>query len=372
MPAQTPVIGTRYDVYVPDLEDLMTLGYTHIRVFQEATEDVAVGAADTAIALVAGTKDYSYNNTSGLETDWGEHCFYSVALGEGPHSTRVPLGRPRATRKLIRQGVGRRLSLMDTVAIASATTTTFIASSLIDPDVSASRFANRIARLADGALAGDIRRVRNVANTGYNVVTGEIKVNRAFGGTPAAAVQVELWKPHGDEDTSSLVDEAMNEARRWVWIEESIILSIDDQVTEYTLPDGCNEKTIAKVEWVGDTFPSRTNWIELDSYEVTGNTLSVYRESGAYGNVHFTGGDLVRVTWATMGDRMQDDADYWSASLEWCIAETALAYFDRIGKPDGQQEAIAHERAKSGVLREANDWRNVHMPPMRVKVYGPR
>ena len=363
MSTQVEVIGTKYDIYVPNVDDLIDLGYTHIRVFQEASESVAVGAADTSILLVAGTYDYSYNKTTGLQTDWAEHCFYSVANGEGPHTERVPLDRPRTTRLVIRQGVGRKLRMMELFTVASAASATnFIASALIDPDASTQRYANWFARVASGTYATAIRRVRG-AGTGYVVATGEIVVSRTYGGSLVLGDTVELWRPHGDEDPSSIIDEAINDARVQMFLDETWIFSVDSNVTEYTMPDGCLEQTIQKVEWAAGTYPDDPEWIELHNYDTTGRLISVGRR---------TAGDLIRISYTPNPDILDSDSDYWECDKQWAIAEAALAYLNRIGKPGGQEEAIEHDRKRGRLMDELRLLRPRYMPMARPKVLDPR
>ena len=361
-----PQIGVTLRVSVPLAAELMDLGYTDIRVYW-ATSEAGSYSLVTTIPLVSTTFVYEYNNTTGLATDWAYIAYFGAGPSEGPPSPPQPVSKPRSTRKVIRQGVLARLQLGKVVVVASASSSTkFIASSLIDPDASAQKYTSWFARAATGAQAGESRRVRTAANTGYAPATGEITVNRAYGGALATAVEVELWKPHGDDDPSVIVDEAMQEARQNLWYDEEFLISALANQSEYTLPDGCNELTIRAVEWATDDYPDRPGWVEVPVWHENLGVISLSRTTGPWGG--WSTGEVIRVRYAALVDRMDTEADYWDANLEWAIGETALAYLDRIAKPDGKEAAIDYDRKRGQVLREVQRWRQIYMPRARVKV----
>jgi len=382
VPSQDAQIGPSYDIYVPEVDGLIALGYTGIRVYW-ATSETASPSLATTLTLVSGTYDYSYNNTSGAETDWAEHCWYGATPGEGPRSTRVPVGRPRTTRLQVRQAVGRRLRLMELQTVASsASNVKFIATALIDPDASPYRYCSWFARHAVGTFAGEIRRVRDYdsagTTTGYVPSTGEIQVGRTWGGTLGASDVVELWKPKGDEDPSAMVDEAMNRAADRMWHEEVHLFTVDDSVTEYTLPAGCYESAISSVEFAAGQasgYPDKPLWEEVGWWEVRQssgqNVISVYRSP--MGEELYSGGDIIRVTYAATPDRMDSDADYWNVPLEWAVAETALETLDILATPSGGGEEVGDaDRARASLMRDVQQYRAKYMPAARMKVRGQR
>lgn len=374
MPSIEQVIGGKYTAYIPDDDQAIALGYTHVRIYWGSTEEGPYALA-TSIALVSGQGDYTYNNTAALATDWAYHTLYGATPGESPASEPVPIGPPRSTRKLIRQGVGRKLRRMELFNIASAASATaFTITEAIDPDASSARYSNWAARLASGSLAGEVRRIRNVTNNGYVPATGVFTLGRGFSGTPATGDDVELWRPHGDEDTSALVDEAINNARFNILWAVPYVITIDADVTEYQMPDGCSEHTIQTVEYAvnRDGYPDKPQWTRLQSWDINGRVLSVFRNSRTFYPALFSAGDLVRVNYVAFGDLLESDADYWECNLQWAVAESALAFLDLLGKPEAKEEAIQHERIRSNILREAMMLRTAHMPQTRLKVLDPR
>ena len=375
MPTPAVAIGPIYDIYVPQADELIDLGYTGIRVYW-ATSETASASLVTTLTLVAGTFDYSYNKTDGAETDWAEHCWYGATPGEGARSERVPVGRSRVTRKDVRQGVGRRLRIMDgPYTIATVTDAdTIIVTELIDPDASAYKRANRFIRVVTGTGIGQTRRSRSGDSTpaGYVPSTGTLNVNRATSPAWLAGDTFECWRPKDDEDPSVLIDEAMQRVADRICVADSFLFTIDSNVTEYYLPAGINELNIQSVEWASDTYPAKPQWEEVGwwrAYQENGQTvLSVLRAS--LGRQFYSQDDIIRVNYAHYPDRMDSDSDYWSGiPLQWAIAETALEFLETLGTPSGGEEQVQDaQRAKGGLQREINAFRQRFMPIPRMKV----
>lgn len=372
MPSPTAVIGAVATIYEPEADLHITNGYTGIRVYWAASETATPSLA-TTLTLVAGTYDYSYNKTTALATDWFEWCLYSVANGEGPLSPRVAIGPARSTRLLVRQGVGTLLRMMDgPYALASVTSSTVaVISELIDPDASVHRFANRFTRVSAGTGIGQTRRTRAATSTpaGYVPATGTISVNRALSPAWIADDSVEIWRAKGDEDTSALVDAAMNDAAVSIMFEDSFFLTIDDGVSEYYLPDGIGELNTLAVEYALDSYPSKPDWrpVGYANWSVNGgNTiLTVLRDS--LGTAYYSQGDVIRVRYAAFPDNMDSDTDYWPIALEWAVAETALAFLDSIGSPSGGlEQVIDAERAKASIRRRLDSYRSRWLPAATI------
>ena len=376
MSSPVAVIGGVANVFVPDVDDVLGLGYTGIRIYW-ATSETATASLATTLALVSGTLDYSYNKTDALATDWFEWCLYGAVPGEGPRSERVPIGPPQTTRLLVRQGVGRRLRIMDgPYAIATPTDAdTCVITEMIDPDASAWRFANRFARCSAGTASGQTRRVRNVANSGYVPATGTLNVNRATSPAWVAGDSLEIWRPKADEDPSVLIDEAMNRAASALWWEETFYLTADAEISEYYMPATMLPGSIIRVEWATDTYPTRPGWEEVSFWDLTvegGMPLLHLRRSTVW-NSYLAAGDVVRVRFARHGDAMDSDSDYWGVPLPWAVAETALAFLDAIATPSGAQEQIVDAaKAKGALGADVARYRSMYMPRGKVQIQVPR
>lgn len=372
MPSPAAVIGGQAFIYAADDDQKIALGYTHIRVYW-ATSETATATLATSLELVAGQKDYEYNKTDALSTDWFEYAFYGVGPGEGPRSERVPIGPPQTTGRLIRQGAGRRLRIMDGPYTISSVTDadTMVISDLIDPDATPHGFANRFVRVIDGAAAGQTRRTRAAGSTpaGYVPASGTLNVNRATNPAWLAGDVVELWRGQGDDDPSVLMDEAMNRVAYRVWWEETHYFTIDSQVSEYVLPAILRENAISAVEYASDTFPTRPAWRPVPWWYVVidgGVPVMSLRRHGL-GEELFGQGKVIRVRYARHGDAMDGDGDYWGVPLEWAVAETALEYLELIAAPRGGTEnVIDAERAKEVLRREADTFRAIYLPQPRV------
>ena len=370
MPSATAAIGGTATAYVPDDTQQIALGYTHVRFYWGTSEAGSYSLVDSE-ALVAGQNDYSYNKTDANRTDWFYWALYGATPGEGPASEPMPIGPPTCSRKQIRQGVGRRLRLVDIVTVASAAdATSFVASELIDPDASAYRFANRFARPSSGTYAGNTRRVRSYsttgANNGYAPATGTIIVGRSFGGTLSAGNEIELWKPKGDDDPSVLIDEAMNRSRRKVWWEDSFYLTADASVSEYWLPAAMLPGSIKAVDWASDSYPDRPAWQSVGYWETTQefNQSKLTLLQGSFtGRATYDANKVVRIVYNRFADRMDSESDYWDVPLEWAIAETCLEYLREHRIPGGGKEDTADATVSiATVAEEVAEFRRAYMP----------
>jgi len=378
MPSSQAYIGGSFTAYVPDDTRQIELGWDSVRIYW-ATSETASPSLATTLALVAGQFDYTYNNENALITDWAEWCLYdSGEDSEGPRSERVPIGPPQSTRKLIRQGVGRRLRLMDgPYEIASVgDSDTCIVSDLVDPDAAVGRFANKFIRVVEGTAAGQTRRIRNIANSGYVPASGTINVGRAFNPAWVGDDIAEIWRPKSDEDPSVLIDEAMNRVASRVWWTETFYLSVDSEVSEYYLPATMRPEAVVSVEWAGDTYPDRPGWVPVGGYGFSydqGNLMISLQRTNLGDPSYYDQGDIIRITHNRTGDAMDDDADYWNVPLQWAIAETALEFLDTIGTPSGSQEEVGDaERARAALARDIDHFRRVNMPPTRMRMVLPQ
>ncbi len=374
MPSPQQAIGWTYSVYEPDVDRLIALGYTHIRVYSSATEDGSYALYES-LALVSGTLDYSSNNPSGLATDWGRHTWYGVTPGESGASEPMPMGPPRSTRLAIRQGVGARLKAVNVYSLASVTSASIaVISELIDPDASPHGIANRFARIVSGTGIGQTRRVRS-GSTGYTVASGTVTINRATSPAWVATDSVELWLPDGDQDPSVAIDDAMQRARTKLWWESTFYLTTDDSVSEYYVADTIRDERIKRVEYAADTYPSRPDWCLVGYYDCVmdgGNPLLTVKQSGL-GNSLYSGGTVIRVVHNRFGDRMDSDTDYWEVPLEWAIAETAFEYLMTRLSPGGGREDVSDAKTTLLTLREEIDnFRRDYMPSVATRMRTPR
>ena len=376
MSTPAAVIGGVANIFVPDDGEQIDLGYTAIRVYW-ATSETASASLATTLTLVDGQRDYSYNKTDALSTDWFEWAFYGATPGEGPRSERVRIGPPQSTRLLIRQGVGRRLRLMDgPYAITTATDSdTCVISALIDPDASAWRFANRFLRCSAGTASGQTRRVRNVANTGYVPSTGTLNVNRATSPAWLADDSLEIWRAKSDEDPSVLIDEAMNRAASNLWWEDTFYFSADADISEYFMPATMLPGSIIRAELASDTYPTRPGWVDVGFHDLTmegGSPMLSLRRS-TMGGAYLDSGDIVRLRYSRHGDAMDSDTDYWSVDLQWAIAEAAYEFLNTLMTPSGAQEAIQDAtKAMAAVQRDVQKYRNIYLPQPKILVQAPR
>lgn len=374
MPSNLEVIGGQFDVYVPDDEQAITLGWTHVRIFW-ASNETANAALVSTQELVAGQHDYSYNKTDAAATDWAEWCYYNEDTDtEGPRSERVPIGPPQISRKRIRQGVGRRLGMCRVLTVLDApapTATAFAAQELIDADASSSLYCNQFVRFTVGAEVGNSRRVRDVG-TGYAPSTGVLTVN-AFETGPGDGDEFELWIPARGQDPSVLVDEAINTVAHRIWWEDTHYLATDSGIAEYVLPQIIRAETVKGVRWAAGSYPERPYWAEVPHahFRRDGGNLvlslgGVYRET-------FGQGTIVQVEYSRPGDVLDSDDDAWEVPLAWAVAEVAMEFLDLLGTPRGGLEnVIDAERAKNNLQRDLDLFRNLYMPTPRVRIELPR
>lgn len=375
MPGFEQVIGGSYSAYIPDDDRAIELGYTEVRIYWGSSESGSFGLA-TSLPLVAGQKDYTYNNTAALAGDWAYHTLFGATPGESPASEPVPIGPPRSTRLEIRRGVGDRLNLLTTAAVtASVDANTVTCASLIDLDASEAKYANRFARAVGGNVDGETRRVRSAANSGYVPASGNLNFGRDFSTTPDTAVTLELWRPERDQDPSVRIDNAMQRARHRLWWQETFYLSTDSGVTEYAMPANMLQGSIQSVEYAANSFPEAPGWSPVGAWDLDSNggqpTLTVLLS--ALGASPYSQGTVIRIRYNTFGDRMDNDEDYWNVPLEWAIAEVAYEYLRTIRVPSGGKEDVSDAGVSlQTIADDLQLYRTIYMPRASVQERGPR
>ena len=355
-------IGATYEVSVPDVDTWIANGYTVIRIYWATSEGGTYSLEGTTLTLVSGTYAYSYNKTTANSTDWAQHAFYGATPGESPRSEPTPVGEAQSTRALIRQGVGQRLRLMQgPYSITSVTDTdTIVISSLIDADAETLAYANWFVR--SGTQSRQIRKSPN----GYTAASGTLNFRRAFSPTLEAAATAEVWKARANEDPSTIVDEAMNRARKEIWWEEVYYLAPSSTQTEYALPRTIvSPGQVKRVEYAAGDFPDDPQWTQV--------AASVSMDAGvAYLSLThstFGTGTIVRVSVNRFADRMDSEADYWGAQLEWCIAETAREALRVLTVTTGKVEDIRDWRIQQAdIMQECLEYRSLYRPGVEIIV----
>lgn len=356
-------IGATYEVSVPDVDTWIANGYTVIRIYWATSEGGTYNLEGTTLTLVAGTYAYSYNKTTANSTDWAQHAFYGATPGESPRSEPVPVGEAQSTRALIRQGVGLRLRLMQgPFSITSVTDTdTIVISDLIDVDAEALAYANWFVR--SGTQSRQIRKSPN----GYTAASGTLNFRRAYSPILVAAATAELWKARANEDPSTIVDEAMNRARKEIWWEENYYLSVDSGQTEYALPRTIvSPNQVKRVEYAAGTYPDDPIWTRTSANVTMDGGLAIL-------SVPMAGTTTLRVAVNRFADRMDSEADYWGAPLEWCIAETAREALRVLTVTTGKVEDIRDWRIQQqDIMQECLEYRSLYRPGVEVIVEPPR
>lgn len=356
----TVALGWQYTAPVPDVDDVIALGYTHVRFYYASSEDgsYALGASQ---ALVSGTYSYTYNKTDGLAGDWAQWCFYGLVPGEGIRTDPLPVGPPTiTTAKLIRQAVGRRTGLMDLFTITTASDAdTCVISEAIDADALASKYARRFVRISGGTAIGQTRRLNSVVNAavGYIPASGTFNINRATSAAWQAGDELELWVARGDKDMSALVDFAMQDARRHIWIGDYATLITVESQSEYVMPQGAMADHIGVPEMMFGTFPDNPAWMQVGysrAYVEAGATW-VSIKPAAMGIEAYSSGRIVRVPYSRNPDRMDSDTDSWPIPLEWATAEVGLEFLSMLFGPGGGQEDV------SDIGRAYGQWKDVAM-----------
>lgn len=375
MPDFQENIGATVVAFIPNDDRLIDLGYTHVRFYFASSEDGAYALASST-ALVSGQRDYSYNKTDALITDWWYWVPYGAGVGEGPQSEPQPVGPPQCTRKEIRQAVGRRLRLMETAQVTTGTdANTVVCSSLIDADAPAAKHANKYARAVAGNVSGETKRIRNVANSGFVPASGTLNFGQDFSATPNTSTVLELWRPVRDDDPSALIDEAINRVRRKVWWEETFYLTAEANVTEYAAPSFMLPGSIAAVEYAAGDYPSAPDWRPVGDADLVmeGGQPVLTISMTPFASVSYSTGTVIRVRYSRFGDLLDSDADYWFAALHWAAAEAALDFLRLVLTPGGGREDVSDAAAAiREVAQEVAEWRSVYMPQARPRTRLPR
>lgn len=376
MPSPQHYIGASVTAFVPNDERLLDLGYTDVRIFWASAENGPF-TQEADIPLVGGQFDYFFNKPDAAQTDWWYWAPYGAVPGLGPGSEAMPVGPPRNSRLAVRQGVGRRLGIMQLAPVTTGTDAdTLVCASLIDADASPAKFANKFARSVGGNVPGEVRRIRAAANGGYVPATGTLNFGNQFSATPTTSTVLEIWTPAKDSDPSAMVDEAMNRARRRLWWDESFLFTIDRNVTDYFMPASMIPGTVRSVDFAAGDYPERPGWAPVGFWDLSmdlGQPLMTVSRNAFLPSQSYEQGTIIRVRYNRIGDRMDDDDDYWGVPLEWAVAEVAFDYLNLIATPGGGREDVSDAAtAKARVLEEALEWRRMFMPPAKVQMRLPQ
>lgn len=231
--------------------------------------------SDDAVMLAPGTSTvnpsvgiYTYDPTAlALSPSLIYTVTWTYVDGDGTHAVTDTLEASDSTRSLLAyrrkvQGeLGRFRVLTTTAASASADATReLICGALVDSDGRSTQFGGRYAYLASGALLGEERRV---GSTGYTASSGTLLVSRAYSGTPASGVTVELASalPATDFDDVEGVNSAINWALRRTWFRDRLSFTpVADQKFYSLLP---------YLHWLRDDF--RLGHIYDDATDALGN-----------------------------------------------------------------------------------------------------
>lgn len=377
MPDFAADIGATVHVYVPDDDVAIDNGYTHVRIYW-ASSQTASASLETSVELVEEQRDYSYNKDDALEGDWWEWALYGATPGEGPRSERTPVGPPRATRQDIRQLAGQRLRVcrvLEVAASPSPTSTAFASSELIDADASTYLHCNKVVRFTTGTLAGEVKRVRDKAATGYTPATGLLTCN-AFTGAPTAGDDFELWVPNGSDDTSELMDQAISQAAAYLWWPETFFFSTDEDVEEYFMPFLMRRDFIRSIEFSTGTYPSEPGWqpVARPVFRYQSGRLVLNLQDAGPGLNRFTAGTIVKIEYDRPAQELNTDSEAWYVNRRWAAVEAAMAFLDLIGTPRGGLENIVDaERAKGALQRDIEMYRGQYFPaPTSIPIVVPR
>lgn len=377
MPDFNADIGATVHVYVPDDDVAIANLYTGIRIYW-ATSQTASASLATTLTLVEEQRDYNYNKTDALESDWWEWALYGATPGEGPRSERMPVGPPRATRKDIRQIAGQRLRVcrvLDVAASPTPSATAFAASVLIDADASTYLHCNKIVRFASGSLATEVKRVRDKGATGYTPASGLLTCN-TFSGAPTAGDDFELWTPNGSDDTSELMDRAINDAAGFMWWPETFFFATDDAVEEYFMPFLMRRDFVRSVEFVTGSYPDEPGWqpVARPVFRYQSGRLVLNLHDSGPGINQFTAGTIVKVEYDRPGQDLNSDTDAWYVNRRWAAAEAAMCFLDLLGTPRGGLENVVDaERAKGSLQRDLEMFRSQYFPaPTSIAIVVPQ
>lgn len=377
MPDFKDDIGAALQAYVPDDDVQIDNGYTHIR-FYVASSQTATATLQDSVELDAGQGDYEYVYSGAQETDWWEWCLYGDTPGEGPRSERMRIGPMVCTKKDIRQAAGRRLRIMRKVGTVldspSPTTTTFASTNLIDADASDHLYANNIVRFSSGNLAGESRRIRNVDGDGYDPATGTLTTN-AFSQAPSSGDEFEIWMPKADDDTSEMMDTAIEWSVSRLYWHAVFYMTFDSSVEQYMLPQDCRPQFIQEVDVARGTYPNEPDWRTLSTWnahqELRGPVIELAEDRFLTWGI--SQGDVIRIRYARSLDTIPSDSTRVYVPVVWAAAEAAMEFLEHLGTPSGGLEAVVDaERAQSSLQRTLVHQRRRNMPEARVIQEIPR
>lgn len=378
MPDFKANIGGTVHVYVPDDDVQIDNGYDSIRIYW-ATSRTATATLEATITLVSGQLDYEYVKSNALETDWWEWCFYDAdGDSESPRSERMRIGPMVCTRKEIRQEAGKRLRIMRKVgtvlASPSPTTTAFASTNLIDADASSHLYANNIVRFTSGDNAGERRRVRNEANSGYTPATGVLTTN-AFGSAPSAGDEFELWLPKADDDTDDAMDNAIDWSVTRLYWPVTFYLTVDSAVEQYALPMDCRPQYVQEIKVARGTYPDRPDWRAISTWDIhveQGVPVIELPES-RWLTWGLSQGDIIRILYARSVDLLPSDTSRVYVPVQWAAAEAAMEFLEHYVTPGGGLESVVDaDRARASLQRTLVHYRRKYMPEPRVIMEIPR
>ena len=353
----TAVLGWEVTAPVPDVDDVIALGYTEVR-FYYASSEAGSYSQGTPATLVSGTLSYSYNRTTGLLTDWWQWCYYGATPGESTRTDPQPVTvGGLTTRKAIRQAVGVALHLCDVFTLASVTDAdTAVISETIDADAQAAKYARRFVRVSGGTAIGQTRRINAASNAaaGYVPASGTFNINRATSPAWVAGDEVELWVARGDADLSAMIDTAMQYARRNIWIDDEYILVTEDSQSEFPMPQGMSEDHAGAPEVCWGTYPDDPDWQQVGwhrPYTQGGQTWMTIRPAAV--GINSYGADrIIRIPYSHQVDEMDSDTDTWPIDLRWAVAEVGVEFLRMLFGPGGGAEDVADIGRAYGVWKE--------------------
>src|SRR5687768_13181232 len=104
-------LGNPISIPVPDIDEILE-SYNRIRLYKASSQTGTYNLLDT-ITLVAGTNSYSYQDETGLSTDWYRYSFFQTSdSSESVQSDPQPAGGTAIyTRQEIRRRVAYLMSL---------------------------------------------------------------------------------------------------------------------------------------------------------------------------------------------------------------------------------------------------------------------
>lgn len=340
-------------IHVDDISTVLET-YESIKLYRASNaEDVSTGATlVTTITLVAGTEDYSYEDTGGAIGDWYAHTYYhSTGPVQSTLSERYTT-RGNTLEDLLYEAA-RKLQASSKGVVDSATTTTIVDAqlSLFGRDT---RFANGsfIWRPSETNIADQVNRV---ASLGFAAATGTLTMIGTYPSAPDAADVYYIFDMHPPIPISGSTYswlEALNEAIvRCKWIDR---LNVGPG-------DGTYPQTVDLAAHLGYIEPEldiRKVWAERTSGSTTlvrdltseGRFFTRIPDDGAYRIQIFASlstSDTVYLEARRRGVPMFAYNDVTTCPRELVVAETALQmarHMTRNGRGEYSAQALTLEQ----------------------------